>query len=106
MQRTISVSVTAIALLMGAIATAHADTTVETDRVRVTISDSGNVQVRTRNTSTLPQGLTPVEPLYPSSNVVRLLGCYQQQQRVQDYGVSGNGDRVVSQSQSRVIVCD
>jgi hypothetical protein len=105
MKRTVRVSAVAIALVLGAIATAQADTTIQTDRVRVTVSDGGNVQVRTSDLSNLPQGLTPPELTYPSANIVRLLGCHQQRQRLQDYAVSGNGDRVISQSQSRVIVC-
>lgn len=105
MKRTVSTSVVAIALVIGAIASAQADTTVQTDSVRVTVSDGGNVQIRTGNTSAQNRGMTPSEPNYSAASIVRLLGCHQQRQGIQDYATSGNGDRVISQSQSRVIVC-
>lgn len=105
MKRTIHASVFAIALVVGAIASAQANTTITTSRVQVTMRDNGSVQVRTGSPTNVTQGITPATRTMPSASAVRTLACSQQRQRSQDYAVMDNGDRVISQSQSRVMVC-
>jgi|GEM_PF-2949752 len=105
MNRTVQASVMAIALVMGTVAVARADTTISTNRVQVTMGNNGSVQVRTNGPTTLTQGITPTTRIMPSASAVRTYACSQQRQYQQDYAVMDNGDRVVSQTQSRVMVC-
>ncbi len=101
------VSLGAIAFLVGAIPMAQAETTISTSRVSITVGNNGTVQVRTPGGLSLNQGLTPADTYRPSSaNVTRLMNCVQQSRHQETtHVVPGTGDRVVSQSQSRSMVC-
>lgn len=106
MNLSVRVSLTTLILALGTISTAQAGTTIQTDRVYVSVGDNGAVQVRTDSMPTLRQDVTPAETFTNSSSVNRLLNCYQRSQRYQDSRtVSRSGDRIVAQSHSQTTIC-
>ncbi|PSN19097.1 hypothetical protein C7271_09030 [filamentous cyanobacterium CCP5] len=105
-------SLAAIAVILGGISAAQADTVIRTSQAQIRLSDNGGIQIYTDRDGGYRQnsirGFTPTDSYRSTSSatVNRLLNCNYQSQRNQAYhSTTPNGDRVIARSQSQTTLC-